>query len=127
MQHPGRAEDALRGGQPAAGLPEELTARIGENDVGVAATVRVGVPEHIVAVGERDARAIAADEDERVPAGRASGSVSASTTRISQFGASAPVHHDLTPVTRTVPSSALSPRVRSDRGSDEATPGSVMQ
>ena len=60
-------------------------------------------------------------------AGRASGSVSASTTRISQSGASAPVHHDLTPVTRTVPSAARSPRVSSDRGSDEATPGSVMQ
>jgi hypothetical protein len=64
---------AAIGGQPAAGLPEELTARIGENDVGVAATVRVGVPEHIMAVGERDAGTVAADEDERVPAGRAAG------------------------------------------------------
>ena len=70
MQHPGRAEDTLRSGQPAAGLPEELTARSGEDDVGVAPAVRVRVSEHIVAVGKRDAGTVAPDEHERVPAGR---------------------------------------------------------
>ena len=60
-------------------------------------------------------------------AGRAPGSVRARTPRTRQSAASAPVHHDFTPCTRTEPSARRSPRAVSERGSDEATPGSVIQ